>query len=46
MMVHTLCPRCKKVYDKDFAALSRKDSKTLICPQCGTAEALQQFMHQ
>lgn len=34
------CPRCGKVYT-DHPALSRKDSETLICPDCGTREALE-----
>ena len=34
------CPICKKEY-KGRPALSRVDSKTEICPECGTREALQ-----
>lgn len=34
-----ICPRCGKTY-YDAPALSRTDNKTLICPDCGTREAL------
>ena len=34
-----VCPRCGNVYH-DPPALSRLDNKTLICPDCGTREAL------
>lgn len=34
------CPRCGRSY-KGHPALSRKDNKTLICPLCGTIEALE-----
>lgn len=36
------CPRCKKTYTEP-SAISRKDNKTKICPQCGTDEALREF---
>ncbi len=35
-----ICPRCGKAYG-DRPALSRTDNVTLICPDCGTREALQ-----
>lgn len=35
-----ICPRCGKTYT-DEPALSRADNETLICPECGTREALQ-----
>lgn len=35
-----ICPRCGKAYHEP-PALSRKDSHTLICPDCGTREALE-----
>lgn len=35
-----ICPRCGKVYHEP-PALSRKDNQTLICPDCGTREALE-----
>ncbi len=35
-----ICPRCGKEY-KGHPALSRKDNKTYICPDCGTLEALE-----
>lgn len=35
-----ICPRCGQPY-ADYPALSRKDNETLICPDCGTREALE-----
>ncbi|MCM1497151.1 MAG: hypothetical protein NC124_01665 [Clostridium sp.] len=35
-----VCPRCGKNYG-GAPALSRADGKTLICPDCGTREALE-----
>ena len=37
-----ICPICNKEYD-DYPALSRKDNKTEICPECGVVEALEDF---
>lgn len=34
------CPRCGTEY-VGHPAISRKDNKTPICPDCGTREALQ-----
>ena len=34
-----ICPICGKTY-RDAPSLSRSDNKTLICPDCGTREAL------
>lgn len=34
------CPLCGRLYSS-VPALSRKDNKTLICPDCGTREALE-----
>ncbi len=34
-----LCPRCGCAYH-GVPALSREDNETLICPDCGTREAL------
>lgn len=39
MTIHT-CPKCEKEY-KGRGALSRVDSFTTICPDCGTREALE-----
>ena len=33
------CPRCGMTYI-GHPALSREDNKTMICPDCGTREAL------
>ena len=34
-----VCPKCGKTYT-GHPALSRADNETLICPDCGTREAL------
>lgn len=34
-----ICPRCHKAY-RGVPALSRADGQMLICPDCGTREAL------
>ena len=36
------CPRCKEMCDR-FPALSRRDNETNICPDCGTAEAMEDW---
>lgn len=36
----SICPKCGKEYTAP-PALSRADNKTLICPLCGTREALE-----
>ena len=38
-MITGICPKCGQPY-KGRPALSREDNKTLICPDCGTREAL------
>lgn len=35
-----ICPRCGNAYH-GAPALSRTDNNTLICPDCGTREALE-----
>ena len=35
-----ICPECGQVY-RSVPAVSRKDDKTLICPDCGTLQALE-----
>lgn len=37
------CPICGRSYT-GYPALSRKDNKTMICPDCGITEAIQAFM--
>ena len=37
-----VCPICKREYEA-YPALSRRDNRTAICPDCGTAEALEAF---
>ena len=34
-----ICPRCGAKYERT-SAISRADGRTLICPDCGTREAL------
>ena len=34
-----VCPQCGQSYS-EHPALSRADNETLICPDCGTREAL------
>lgn len=41
-MEERVCPRCGKTY-YEYPALSRKDNKTLICPDCGQKEALEDY---
>lgn len=36
------CPACEQKYS-GYPALSRKDGKTQICPDCGIREALEAF---
>lgn len=36
----SVCPRCGRAY-AGHPALSRTDGETLICPDCGTREALE-----
>ena len=36
----SVCPRCGQTYTAP-PALSRSDNRTLICPDCGTREALE-----
>lgn len=36
------CPKCGKTYI-DFPALSRRDNKTYICPDCGVDEAMEDY---
>ena len=36
----SVCPRCGNTYF-ERPALSRVDNETLICPDCGTREALE-----
>ena len=37
------CPRCKRMY-RGYPALSRRDNETEICSDCGTAEALSDYI--
>lgn len=35
-----ICPKCGREFER-LLALSRTDSKTMICDECGTMEALE-----
>lgn len=37
------CPACKG-YTRDFPAISRRDNKTEICSDCGTREAMEDYI--
>lgn len=37
---YKICPICGKGYT-EAPALSRRDNKTSICPECGTREAIE-----
>lgn len=41
-MEERICPACGRMYT-DYPALSHRDNKTEICPDCGTREALEDF---
>lgn len=43
MYMSGICPACGKSYDTR-PALSRRDGKTDICPDCGTREALEDLL--
>lgn len=38
------CPNCGRAYS-GYSALSRKDNKTEICPDCGTVEAFEDLIN-
>ena len=40
--IYPVCPICGRAYS-GYPALSRKDNKTNICPDCGMLEALIEF---
>lgn len=40
MFEERTCPRCGQLYT-ERPALSRNDGATMICPDCGTREALE-----
>lgn len=39
------CPRCGSSIMEDLPALSRIDNKTKLCNLCGTAEAMEDYLH-
>ena len=40
------CPRCGNMFEKNMASLCRRDNKTLICSECGTAEGFEDFLKE
>lgn len=42
-MKNKICPRCGKSY-VDYPAISRRDNKTEICPDCGVLEAMEDYL--
>lgn len=42
--IYPVCPRCHKEYTS-HPAISRKDNKTRICSDCGTQEAMFDFIN-
>ena len=38
-----ICPVCGSEYS-EYPAISRRDNKTEICPECGRDEALEDFL--
>ncbi|MDO4963363.1 MAG: hypothetical protein Q4E75_04620 [bacterium] len=43
--VFNICPNCHKEYSEP-PAISRRDNKTYICSNCGTREALYDFINK
>ena len=41
--IYQACPICSKEFNC-YPAISRKDNKTKICPECGIKEALEKFI--
>jgi len=38
-----ICPNCGEEFER-LLALSRKDNETMICDNCGTKEAFEEFL--
>lgn len=43
--IYNICPICHQEYSR-LPAVSRKDNKTYICSNCGTKEALYDFINK
>jgi hypothetical protein len=41
--IYPVCPICNQDYSS-YPAISRKDNKTEICPECGIREALEKYI--
>jgi len=41
----SVCPRCQNICNMQFPALSRRDKKTAICSNCGTDEAMREYLN-
>lgn len=42
--MNKICPKCGKEYS-GYPAISRVDNKTEICPDCGVAEAFDDYIN-
>lgn len=38
-----VCPECKKEFT-GYGSISRKDDKTIICPECGVIQAIEAYV--
>ena len=37
------CPSCWAEMKRPFVSLSRRDNETLVCPECGILEAIEDY---
>jgi len=37
------CPSCWAEMERPFVSLSRRDNETLVCPECGILEAIEDY---
>lgn len=41
-----VCPLCGSTFEDGMGSLSRKDNETVMCSDCGTAEAMSEFLSE
>lgn len=41
-----VCPLCGATFEDGMGALSRKDNETIICSDCGTEEAMSEYLSE
>lgn len=41
-----VCPLCGSTFKKGMGALSRKDNETVMCSDCGTEEAMSEYLSE